>query len=164
MSRANIDGERFRIACTFKDTLPVREGSAECAAIPLVAFPPLSLERNRRGVLGSPPGFWSHPQESGGVHLFGSFCALPSCHLAIWMALIRDKSCHHASKTAPLREQSACLIEKRAMSSDTTKTTLRLPRELLKDLKRVALETDRSLQEIAVEAFEDYLKRRQKRT
>jgi len=164
MSRANIDGERLGIACIFKDAILVREGAAESAAIPPVSYHLLRLEHNRPGVLRSSPGLRSHPLESDGVHLSGWLCALPSCQLAIWMALIGDKACHHASKTASLREQNTCLIEKCGMSSDTTKTTLRLPRELLKELKRLALETDRSLQEIAVEAFEDYLKRRQKRT
>jgi predicted transcriptional regulator len=46
---------------------------------------------------------------------------------------------------------------------ETTKTTLRLPKELVKELKRVALDSDRSLQEIARQAFEEYLQRRQKR-
>jgi predicted transcriptional regulator len=35
----------------------------------------------------------------------------------------------------------------------TAKTTLRLPREVVKKLKRLALETDRSLQEVAIEAL-----------
>jgi predicted transcriptional regulator len=46
---------------------------------------------------------------------------------------------------------------------ETAKTTLRLPRELVKELKRVALDSDRSLQEVAREAFEEYLQRRQRR-
>jgi predicted transcriptional regulator len=44
------------------------------------------------------------------------------------------------------------------------KTTLRVPRDVVKELKRIALDTDRSLQEVAAEAFEQYLQRRRKRS
>jgi predicted transcriptional regulator len=47
-------------------------------------------------------------------------------------------------------------------SLELAKTTLRLPRELVKELKRMALETDRSLQQVATEALEEYVRRRQK--
>lgn len=46
---------------------------------------------------------------------------------------------------------------------EITKTTLRLPKELVKDLKRVALETDRSLQDVVIEALGEYLRKHQKR-
>jgi hypothetical protein len=47
--------------------------------------------------------------------------------------------------------------------SETTKTTLRLPRQLVKQLKHLALETDRSLQDLATEALQEYLRRHEKR-
>lgn len=46
----------------------------------------------------------------------------------------------------------------------TTKTTLRVPKRIVKELKRMALESDRSLQDVAIEAFEEYLRKRHKPT
>jgi predicted transcriptional regulator len=46
--------------------------------------------------------------------------------------------------------------------SETTKTTLRLPRQLVKQLKHLALETDRSLQDLATDALEEYLRKHTK--
>jgi len=48
------------------------------------------------------------------------------------------------------------------MSGEITKTTLRLPKKLVKQLKQFGLDNDKSLTEIAVEAFNEYLARRKK--
>jgi predicted transcriptional regulator len=46
------------------------------------------------------------------------------------------------------------------MSEEITKTTLRVPKKLVKELKQFGLNNDKSLTEIAVEAFNEYLERR----
>lgn len=43
-----------------------------------------------------------------------------------------------------------------------TRTTLRLPKELLKRIKRYALEHDTTITNITVKAFEEYLSRHSK--
>jgi len=43
------------------------------------------------------------------------------------------------------------------MSEEIVKTTLRLPKLLLKQLKQFALDNDRSVTEVAMEAFKEYL-------
>jgi hypothetical protein len=71
------------------------------------------------------------------------------------------KACRHAIKAAILRTR-ATLLMCLGQGLELTKTTLRLPRELVKELKRIALETDRSLQQVAREALEEYMRRHQK--
>jgi predicted transcriptional regulator len=44
-----------------------------------------------------------------------------------------------------------------------TKTTLRLPDEILTELKHIAIDDKRTLTEIVVEALRDYLKKRGKK-
>ncbi len=44
---------------------------------------------------------------------------------------------------------------------EITKTTLRLPKRLLKQLKQYGLDNDRSVTDIAIEAFKEYLDRHQ---
>jgi predicted transcriptional regulator len=48
-----------------------------------------------------------------------------------------------------------------AMPEDWVQTSLRMPKELLKSLKQLALDTDRSLQDVIVEALQDYSRKRQ---
>jgi hypothetical protein len=44
-------------------------------------------------------------------------------------------------------------------TADETQTSFRMPRALLKKLKRVALDNDMSLAALALEAFEDVVKK-----
>ena len=44
-----------------------------------------------------------------------------------------------------------------------TKTTLRLPEEILIELKHIAIDDKRTLTDIVVEALKDYLKKRGKK-
>lgn len=44
-----------------------------------------------------------------------------------------------------------------------SKTTLRLPDEILRELKHIAIDDNRTLTDIVVEALEDYLKKRDKK-
>ena len=44
-----------------------------------------------------------------------------------------------------------------------TKTTLRLPEEIMTELKHIAIDDKRTLTEIVVEALRDYLKKRGKK-
>jgi hypothetical protein len=44
-------------------------------------------------------------------------------------------------------------------AADETQTSFRMPRALLKKLKRVALDNDMSLAALALEAFEDVVKK-----
>ncbi|MEM1963273.1 MAG: hypothetical protein QXN23_06570 [Candidatus Caldarchaeum sp.] len=48
------------------------------------------------------------------------------------------------------------------MSEETTKTTLRIPKKLVKQLKQFGLDNDKSLTQIAIEAFNEYLERHKK--
>ena len=43
---------------------------------------------------------------------------------------------------------------------DTTKTTIRIPKTLLKKLKQFGLDHDKTLTEITLEAYNEYLERR----
>lgn len=83
---------------------------------------------------------------------------MPSSHQ---YGMLRYKRCRHAIKAAILRTCTTLLMCL-GQSLELAKTTLRLPRELVKELKRMALETDRSLQQVATEALEEYVRRRQK--
>jgi predicted DNA-binding protein len=47
-------------------------------------------------------------------------------------------------------------------TADETQTSFRMPRALLKRLKRVALDNDMSLAALALEAFEDVIKKYEK--
>jgi predicted DNA-binding protein len=49
-----------------------------------------------------------------------------------------------------------------AMPEDWIQTSLRMPKELLKSLKQLALDTDRSLQDVIVEALQDYSRKKTK--
>lgn len=44
-----------------------------------------------------------------------------------------------------------------------SKTTLRLPDEILRELKHIAIDDNRTLTDIVVEALKDYLKKRDKK-
>jgi predicted transcriptional regulator len=48
------------------------------------------------------------------------------------------------------------------MPEDWVQTSLRMPKELLKTLKQIALDTDRSLQDVVVEALQDYARKKAK--
>ena len=48
------------------------------------------------------------------------------------------------------------------MPEDWVQTSLRMPKDLLKTLKQIALDTDRSLQDVIVEALQDYSKKKAK--
>ena len=48
------------------------------------------------------------------------------------------------------------------MPEDWVQTSLRVPKELLKSLKQLALDTDRSLQDVIVEALQDYSRKKTK--
>ena len=48
------------------------------------------------------------------------------------------------------------------MPEDWVQTSLRMPKYLLKTLKQVALDTDRSLQDVVVEALHDYVRKKTK--
>jgi predicted HicB family RNase H-like nuclease len=49
-----------------------------------------------------------------------------------------------------------------AMPDDLVQTSLRMPKELLKDLKRIALDSDKSLQDLIVECLSDFVKKKSK--
>ena len=49
-----------------------------------------------------------------------------------------------------------------SMDEEVIKTTLRLPKKLVKQLKQYGLDNDKTLTEIAIEAFNEYLARRKK--
>ena len=48
------------------------------------------------------------------------------------------------------------------MPEDWVQTSLRMPKDLLKTLKQIALDTDRSLQDVVIEALQDYSRKKSK--
>lgn len=46
---------------------------------------------------------------------------------------------------------------------EITKTTLRIPKRLLKQLKQFGLDNDKSVTDIAIEAFKEFLDRHQRK-
>jgi hypothetical protein len=83
---------------------------------------------------------------------------MPSSHMDGGFPDINLPSSH---QNGNLKKPQTRLPGRRNLS-ETTKTTLRLPRQLVKQLKHLALETDRSLQDLATEALQEYLRRHEK--
>ena len=48
------------------------------------------------------------------------------------------------------------------MPEDWVQTSLRMPKDLLKTLKQIALDTDRSLEDVVIEALQDYSRKKSK--
>jgi hypothetical protein len=46
---------------------------------------------------------------------------------------------------------------------EIVKTTLKIPNNIIKELKHISIDSDKTLTEIIIEAFSDYLKQRDKK-
>jgi hypothetical protein len=54
------------------------------------------------------------------------------------------------------------LIEGKIMAGEEVRTTWRMPKSLIKQLKQYALDHDTTLTAIAIEAFQEFLQRKRK--